>query len=74
MTLIFGEMSANASDSRAGLLPNTSLDAALTQTSTVCCPEMKDWKQNDSDLIKIACYVGVQNFQELRKKLYVPGR
>jgi hypothetical protein len=37
-------------------------------------PEMKDWKQNDNDMIKTMCYAGVQNFQELRKILYVPGR
>jgi hypothetical protein len=35
---------------------------------------MKDWKQNDNDLVKTMYFAGVQNIQELRKILYVPGR
>jgi hypothetical protein len=35
---------------------------------------MKDWKQNENDIIKTMCYARVQNFQELRKILYMPGR
>jgi len=31
---------------------------------------MKDWKQNDNDLLKTACYAGVQNFQDLREIQY----
>jgi hypothetical protein len=34
---------------------------------------MKYWKQNDNNLLKTVRYAGVQNFQELRKILYVPG-
>jgi hypothetical protein len=55
-------MSGNAAESRAGYLPNTRTDAALTPIGSVYSPEMKDWKYNDNDVTKIMYYARVHKY------------